>query len=161
MNSGADHFPQGPCPSAQRRYGKNCPGIGVDYLINTRKTWDQSKLEPNLSLALGAANLSLLELTHAFGIFAAQGYYTEPILITRILDKDGNIVEENEPSAVEVISPRPPTRSPVSWRASSRKARAKRPKRWAGPRPQNGTTNDIRDAGSSVSSPSSWSPGPG
>jgi penicillin-binding protein 1A len=41
----------------------------------------------------------------AFGVFAAQGYRAEPFLITRILDKDGNLLEEVEPSAVEIISP--------------------------------------------------------
>jgi penicillin-binding protein 1A len=54
---------------------------------------------------LGSANVTLLELTSAYGVFAAQGYRAEPFLITRILDKDGNILEEVEPSAVEVISP--------------------------------------------------------
>ncbi|MCX5906072.1 MAG: PBP1A family penicillin-binding protein [Deltaproteobacteria bacterium] len=84
---------------------KIAQSIGVDYIIHYAKNLGiKTKLEPNLSLALGAANLTLLEMTSAFGVFAAQGYRSEPMLISRVVDKDGNILEEAEPSAVEVIS---------------------------------------------------------
>ena len=79
---------------------KIAQAIGLDYLIQYAKNLGiKSKLEPNLSLALGSANLSLLELTSAFGVFASQGYRAEPIFLTQIRDKDGNILEEVEPVA--------------------------------------------------------------
>jgi penicillin-binding protein 1A len=85
---------------------KIAQSIGIDYLVEyARNLGIKSKLEPNLSLALGSANVTLLELTSAYGVFAAQGYRAEPFLITRIFDRDGNLLEEVEPSAVEVISP--------------------------------------------------------
>jgi len=49
----------------------------------------RSKLHPNLSLALGASEVSLLELTNAYAAFADQGRVAEPVFITRILDAAG------------------------------------------------------------------------
>ncbi len=122
--------------------------IGVDYIIQYAQNLGlKSKLEPHLSLALGAANVTLLELTSAFGVFAAQGFRAEPILITRIVDKDGNILEEVEPSAIEVISPQTAyimtnLMQSVIQEGTGQKAKALgRPV--AG---KTGTTNDTRDA---------------
>lgn len=122
--------------------------IGLDYIIQYAQNLGiKSKLEPHLSLALGAANITLLELTNAFGVFAAQGYRAEPILITRIIDKDGNVIEEAEPSALEVISPQTAyimtsLMQSVIQEGTGQKAKALgRPA--AG---KTGTTNDTRDA---------------
>ena len=122
--------------------------IGLDYLISyARNLGIRSKLEPNLSLALGSANVSLLELTRAFGVFAAGGYRADPVLISQIQDKDGNAVEETEPSSVEVVSPQTcylitSLLQNVIREGTGQKARALgRPA--AG---KTGTTNDTRDA---------------
>jgi membrane carboxypeptidase/penicillin-binding protein len=48
--------------------------VGVDYLISfARSLGIQSPLQRDLSLALGSSGLSLLELTRAYGVFAARG----------------------------------------------------------------------------------------
>ena len=127
---------------------KIAQAIGVEYLIEYSKNLGiHSKLEPNLSLALGSANVTLLELTKAFGVFAAQGYRAEPFLITRILDKDGNLLEEVEPSAVEIISPQTSylitslLQSVIQEGTGQRAQALGRPA--AG---KTGTTNDTRDA---------------
>lgn len=127
---------------------KIAQSIGVDYIIQYAQNLGiKSKLEPHLSLALGAANVTLLELTSAFGVFAAQGFRAEPILITRIVDKDGNILEEVEPTAIEVISPQTAyimtsLMQSVIQEGTGQKAKALgRPA--AG---KTGTTNDTRDA---------------
>lgn len=58
------------------------------------------------SIALGTAKASLLEMVSAYTTFANQGVHVEPIAITRIEDKQGNIVKEyNVQSREEVISP--------------------------------------------------------
>ena len=49
-----------------------------------RKLGIRSELEPNLSLALGASAVSLLELTEAYAIFAAGGRRVEPVFIRRV-----------------------------------------------------------------------------
>ena len=58
------------------------------------------------SIALGTAEVSLLELTSAYTTFANEGVHIDPIAITRIEDKEGNILVEYYPEySKEVISP--------------------------------------------------------
>ena len=63
-----------------------------------------SQLPPYESLALGAGEVSPLEMTAAFGVFANHGVYVEPMSILKIEDKDGNVLEENAPLQREVLS---------------------------------------------------------
>lgn len=63
-----------------------------------------TSLPPYESLALGAGEVSPLEMTSAFGVFANHGVYVEPGSILRIEDKDGNLIEENLPMRREVLS---------------------------------------------------------
>ena len=127
---------------------KIAQSIGIDYLIEYAKNLGiKSKLEPNLSLALGSANVTLLELTSAYGVFAAQGYRAEPFLITRMLDKDGNIVEEMEPSAVEVISPQTSYLITSLLQSVIQEGTGQGAKALGRPAAgKTGTTNDTRDA---------------
>ncbi len=64
----------------------------------------KSRLPPYESLALGSGDVQPLELTAAFGVFANEGVYVEPISILKIEDKDGNVIEENRPLRREVLS---------------------------------------------------------
>jgi penicillin-binding protein 1C len=57
-----------------------------------------------LSLTLGGGDVSLLELTSAYAIFANQGIRAEPFAISRIVDHEGNIVYEHETHSEQVIS---------------------------------------------------------
>lgn len=127
---------------------KIAQSIGVDYLIYYGKNLGiKSKLEPNLSLALGSANVTLLELTSAFGVFAAQGYRADPLLITKILDKDGNILEEVEPSAIEVISSQTAYLITSLMQSVIQEGTGQRAKALGRPAAgKTGTTNDTRDA---------------
>jgi len=122
--------------------------IGIDYLVQYSKNLGlKSKIEPNLSLALGAANVTLLEMTSAFGVFATQGYRAEPILITRIVDKEGNILEEVEPSAIEVISPQTSYLITSLMQSVIQEGTGQRAKALGRPAAgKTGTTNDTRDA---------------
>jgi len=63
-----------------------------------------SPLPPYESLALGAGEVSPLEMTAAFGVFPNHGVYVEPNSVVRIEDKDGNVIEENMPQRREVLS---------------------------------------------------------
>jgi penicillin-binding protein 1A len=127
---------------------KIAQSIGPRYLIDyARNLGIRSKLEPNLSLGLGAANVSLLELTRAYGVFAAQGYRAEPILISRIVDKDGNILEEPDPSAVQVISPQTSFLLTSLLQSVIREGTGQGAKKLGRPAAgKTGTTNDTRDA---------------
>lgn len=67
---------------------------------------DMSNTPPYPSIALGTAEVSLLELVSAYTTFANEGVHIEPIAITRIEDKEGNIIKEYNPEMrEEVISP--------------------------------------------------------
>jgi penicillin-binding protein 1A len=63
-----------------------------------------SPLPPYESLALGAGEVSPLEMAGAFSVFANHGIYVAPYSIVRIEDKDGNVIEESTPMRREVFS---------------------------------------------------------
>ena len=72
--------------------------VGVKHAIRyARKLGITTPLARDLSLALGSSSVSLLEMTGAFAVFANNGNKPEPLFIKRIVDKDGNILEENRP----------------------------------------------------------------
>ena len=78
---------------------------GIPETIAMAKTLGiDSPLKANLSLALGASEVSLLELTNAYSVFASGGTYTPPIFIKKIIDRDGTILETNAPSPKRVIT---------------------------------------------------------
>lgn len=67
---------------------------------------DMSRTPAYPSIALGTAEASLLEMTSAYTTFANNGVHIEPIAITRIEDKEGNVLQEYFPEyRKEVISP--------------------------------------------------------
>ncbi len=78
------------------------PQIGVDYC---KKFGITSTIYPYPSLALGAFEVRLIELVSAFSTFPNKGIRIPPYFITRIEDKDGNVLEEAPIESVEVISP--------------------------------------------------------
>ncbi len=63
-----------------------------------------SHLDPVPSLALGSADISLYEMVGAFNTFADKGVYVEPVMILRIEDKYGNVIETFEPKRQEAMS---------------------------------------------------------
>ncbi len=64
----------------------------------------KSRIRPYPSIALGSVEVTPLELTTAFGVFANEGVLVEPLSILRIEDKDGNIIEQNFPQKREALS---------------------------------------------------------
>ena len=122
--------------------------IGIDYVINYAKRLGiDSPLNRDLSLALGSSGISLLEITRAYAVFANQGFKVEPVFITRVTDRNGNVLEENKPRLSQVISPQTSyvmtsLLKSVVEEGTGRKVKAlHRP--CAG---KTGTTNDVRDA---------------
>ena len=79
--------------------------VGIDRVIKLAKEVGiHSKLKSDLTLALGASEVSLLEMTGAYIPFADNGRFTQPIIIEKIIDRHGNILEQNEIKKVEVMS---------------------------------------------------------
>jgi len=64
----------------------------------------KTEIPPFESIALGTAEVVPLEITSAYGVFANEGVYVEPVGILRIEDRFGNVIEEATPEKREVIS---------------------------------------------------------
>jgi penicillin-binding protein 1A len=78
--------------------------IGVDYAIEyANKLGIESNLSRDLSIALGSSGISLLELLRAYSVFANQGYLVEPVFILKVVDRNGNVLEEVAPQKQKVI----------------------------------------------------------
>ncbi len=58
---------------------------------------------PYLPIALGAGDATLLEVTSAYTVFPNQGVRMKPFSILKVLDRDGNLLEENRSGPVDVI----------------------------------------------------------
>ena len=58
---------------------------------------------PFLSLALGAAEATLIDMTSAYSAYPNQGVRMDPYAIVSIADRDGNVMEENRPAPREAI----------------------------------------------------------
>ena len=69
-----------------------------------KKTGITSYIPKVPSIALGTPDISLFELVGAYGTFANQGIYIQPIVITRIEDKKGTALFEVVPKTKDVIS---------------------------------------------------------
>jgi penicillin-binding protein 1A len=68
----------------------------TDFAENFGLTSDE--LPHDLSLALGSAEVSPLQMSRVYSVFATGGYLTEPYLIQRIQDADGSILFEADPA---------------------------------------------------------------
>jgi len=60
-----------------------------------KKMGISSELGRNLSLSLGTSEVTLFELTSAYTVFPNSGVYLQPILIKRVEDRFGNVLEDN------------------------------------------------------------------
>ncbi|HUR31980.1 MAG TPA: transglycosylase domain-containing protein, partial [Saprospiraceae bacterium] len=71
---------------------------GIDAVIKkARRMGMKGELKDVPSLALGTAEVTLMELVTAYTTFLNKGAYRPYMLITRIEDADGNVLEEFEP----------------------------------------------------------------
>lgn len=65
--------------------------VGIDNIVNTAHAMGiKSPLDNTPSLALGSSDVNLLELVNAYSTVVNDGKAHDPVLVTRILDRDGN-----------------------------------------------------------------------
>lgn len=69
-----------------------------------RKMGITAPIDPYPAICLGTPSLSVYEMTAAHCTFTNKGVYTEPVVITRIEDKSGNVLEEFVPKTHEVMN---------------------------------------------------------
>ncbi|NLC15067.1 MAG: PBP1A family penicillin-binding protein [Firmicutes bacterium] len=78
------------------------PGTIVQY---ARKLGVESPLEPNIPLALGASEVTPLEMAAACAALAAQGTYAKPIAILKLVDSSGKVLLENQVETRQALNP--------------------------------------------------------
>ncbi|ACB52879.1 penicillin-binding protein 1A [Crocosphaera subtropica ATCC 51142] len=78
--------------------------VGWNPIINiAQRMGIQSELKPTYSLALGAWEVNLLELTNAYATLANEGVYQEAHGISRILDRHGKVIYQAQPDTLQAI----------------------------------------------------------
>ncbi len=69
--------------------------LGEDTLVDMAKRLGiTSKLDEVPSLALGTSEIGMLEMAGAYSAFANEGYKVTPHFITKVVDKEGNVLYE-------------------------------------------------------------------
>ena len=120
-NAGAGQPPYSP-QNYDRRYegavtlrraleqSRNIPAVKAMAEIGPRQVVSYAKrfglkgeYPPYLSLALGAAEATLLEMTSAYSAFPNQGVRMAPYAVVTVADREGNILEENRPEPQEAM----------------------------------------------------------
>lgn len=88
--------------------------VGIKDSLRLAYDMGLSTLEPTqdnisrigLSMTLGGGEVTLLDLTNAYGVFAAEGMYQDPVAILKVEDSRGKVIFEHKPVALrEVLSP--------------------------------------------------------
>ena len=78
------------------------PQVVAEY---ARKMGIKSPLVEGLPLALGASEVTLLELTQAYSTFPNQGSWCWPVFIDRVVDRNGQTVRKFDPYLTRAVSP--------------------------------------------------------
>ncbi len=79
--------------------------VGINAFVEfAKKCGIVSPLHPYPSVALGADDISIIEMLRAYTMFPNYGINTKPIYITRIEDRNGNLLENFIPERKEVIN---------------------------------------------------------
>lgn len=63
-----------------------------------------SDIPPYPSIALGSFEASVYDMTGAYSAFVNHGVWTEPLYLTKIEDKNGNILYERKPKVVQALN---------------------------------------------------------
>jgi membrane peptidoglycan carboxypeptidase len=91
---------------------RNIPAVEMLYLAGIPKTIKNaenmglhidSPQDCGLTLVLGGCEVSLLDLTSAYGVFANDGVRNEPRAILEVDDHDGNVIDKAEANPVQVM----------------------------------------------------------
>jgi len=133
---------------------RNIPALKLANKVGIRSVIDYaerfgvtSKLPPYLPVALGSAEITLLEQASAYSVFPNDGVRVSPRYITRVTDYEGRVLEEDFPEVKDVISERTARIMTSMLREvvlhGTGIAAAKLPFPVAG---KTGTTNDFTDA---------------
>jgi penicillin-binding protein 1A len=122
--------------------------LGVDTVIGfARRMGITSDLPRNLTLALGTGEVYPIELVNAYASIAARGFKADPVLILRVRDRHGGVLEEHTPalpawaSAPTATATATATPTPIPTEPSIDPSTATAPADFA--LPDSGTREDV------------------
>ena len=79
--------------------------VGPEAVIElTKKLGVKSEIPAQPSIALGAVEITVHDMVAAYATFANQGIYIKPEVITKIEDKNGNILYQTVPESHDVLN---------------------------------------------------------
>jgi penicillin-binding protein 1A len=79
--------------------------VGPEAVVElTKKLGVKSDIPAQPSIALGAVEITVHDMVAAYGTFANQGIYIKPEVITKIEDKNGNIIYQTVPESHDVLN---------------------------------------------------------
>lgn len=86
---------------------KVAESIGYDRVVElARQLGIEARLQPTPAIALGAYEMTPLEVAAAYTVFASGGVRAEPIFLRSVIAADGTVVERNVPRTRPVLDPR-------------------------------------------------------
>ncbi|MEW6657647.1 MAG: PBP1A family penicillin-binding protein [Thermodesulfobacteriota bacterium] len=150
-----DHTFSGPISLATAiARSRNVPTVRLMMAIGVPSTLKMaqnlgitSPIFPNYASALGASEVTLLELTRAYSVFPNQGFLVEPAFIDRIEDRDGRVLLEYHTQRRLVISPQTADTMTQLLQGVVQRGTATRVQALGRPiGGKTGTTNKTRDA---------------
>jgi penicillin-binding protein 1A len=106
-----DHKFEGPVTMRHAlEESRNVPAIKMmdmlgpkNVIAYARRFGFEEDFPPYLPIALGAGDATLLELASAYTVFPNQGVRMKPLQVLKVMDRDGNLLEENRAEAIDVI----------------------------------------------------------
>ena len=106
-----DHLFEGPITLRRAlEDSRNVPAIKMMDTLGPKNVLDYAKrfgfsedFPPYLPIALGAGDATLEEVTSAYTVFPNQGVRMKPFEVLKVLDRDGNLLEDNRAEPVDVI----------------------------------------------------------
>ncbi len=79
--------------------------LGFEIVLSVGDKVGLRNLKPYYSLALGTVEVTPLQLTSAYQVFANLGTRCKPYFIRKIVDRFGNVLEEQTPNCEKVLPP--------------------------------------------------------
>ncbi|HXG52995.1 MAG TPA: PBP1A family penicillin-binding protein [candidate division Zixibacteria bacterium] len=124
--------------------------VGIQRVRDVaRRLGIQSPLPSVPSLALGAAEVSPLEVAVAFATLANNGVRTRPLAVKQVMDAEGRVLEKRDVRVEKVISPQHAFLMNHLLKGVLDRGTGELARRWGFNRPaagKTGTTNDYKDA---------------
>jgi penicillin-binding protein 1A len=80
--------------------------VGLDNVIDyAHRLGVSAELQPYYSMPIGSQEIMPIEMAQAYGVLATGGQFNRAIAIRRVVDRDGNLLEESQPEQEQVLSP--------------------------------------------------------